>query len=214
MTTVWKIVGYDPGGNNSHGVAALLVVEGKPTQISFSTVQNAEAALQWFTTKGLPNAAGIDTLTVLSTGDSGWRPADRWLRSEYPEVRNSVVNSNFLQGAMALNGFAVIKSLQQICESILISETHPKVLYYRLSGYKYDYLTNRIDMNNNLTKWTGLTINTTNNHEWDAVISCYAVLEGMLGNWTYDLHRRPPAEGESLVELVGPSHYYWPNLIK
>ena len=211
MTTTWKIVGYDPGGNDTHGVAALLVADGQPIQLSFSTVRNAEAAVQWFTAEGIPRAAGIDTLTVLSTGDSGWRPADRWLRARYPEVQNSVVNPNYLQGAMALNGLAVMDSLRSACNSVLITETHPKVLYFCLSGLRYDYKANRDAMNTHISAWTGLTVDTANGHEWDAVVSCFAVFEGMLGRWPGDLHRLPKATGESLVQPVGPSHYYWPT---
>jgi len=47
-------------------------------------------------------AAGIDTLTVLSMGNSGWRAADRWLREQYPHVQNSVVNPNYLHYASAV----------------------------------------------------------------------------------------------------------------
>lgn len=206
-----KIVGYDPGGNDRHGVAALLVVDDQPVQLSFNTVRNAEAALHWFTLEGMPLAAGIDTLTVLSTGDSGWRPADRWLRGQYAGVRNSVVNPNYLQGSMALNGLAVMVSLRGVCNSVLISETHPKVLYFRLSGIQYDYEANQNAMNAHLTQWLGLGANTANDHEWDAAISCFAVLEGLAGRWPTDLHQLPTVPGESLVQPGGPSHYYWPS---
>jgi len=54
-----KIVGYDPGGNDRHGVAALIVNHGQPVSLSFTSVRNAEAALQWFTAGGIPLAAGI-----------------------------------------------------------------------------------------------------------------------------------------------------------
>jgi hypothetical protein len=94
MAVTGKITGYDPGGNDRHGVAALVVDDDRPVRLSFATVRNAEAALRWFTAEGIPLATGIDTLTVLSTGDSGWRPADRWLRQRYQQVQNSVVSPN------------------------------------------------------------------------------------------------------------------------
>jgi hypothetical protein len=211
MAVTGKITGYDPGGNDHHGVAALVVDNGRPVSLSFTTVRNAEAALRWFTAEGAPLAAGIDTLTVLSTGDSGWRPADRWLRQRYQQVQDSVVNPNYLQGAMALNGLAVMVSLRSASKSILISETHPKVLYFHLSGVRYAYAANQATMNVQLTPWVGLPANTANDHEWDAVVSCYAVLEGMLGRWPTDLHQLPPVNGESFVQPGGPSHYYWPS---
>lgn len=210
MCLTGKIIGYDPGGNDKHGVAALMIDKGCPIQISFATVRNAQAALDWFTVEETPLAAGIDTLTVLSTGDSGWRPADRWLRAKYPQVQNSVVNPNYLQGAMSLNGLAMIASLRGMSNSILISETHPKVLYYCLSGNQHNFQLNKATMNEQLTNWIGLNINTTNDHEWDATVSCFAVLEGILRHWTTDLHQLPTVAGEKLIHIGGPSRFYWP----
>ena len=206
-----KIVGYDPGGNGSHGVASLLVANNQPIQLSFKTVRNAEAALHWLALEGLPLAAGIDALTILSTGDSGWRPADRWLREQYPGVQNSVVSPNSLYGSMALNGLATMVSLRRACNDVVISETHPKVLYFRLSGIKYDYAARRNAMNAHLAQWLGVAANTATEHEWDASISCYAVFQGLAGRWATDLHKLPPGHGESLVQPGGPSHYYWPE---
>ena len=159
----------------------------------------------------MPFAVGIDTLTAFSTGDSGWRPADRWLQQRYRQVQDSVVNPNYLQGAMALNGLAVMVSLRNLNKEIVVSETHPKVLYFHLSGVRYAYSANLPAMNASLAQWLGVQANTANDHEWDAVLSCYAVLEGMSGRWPTDLHRLPPADGESLVQPGGSSHYYWPS---
>lgn len=210
MSITGKIVGYDPGGNDKHGVAALIVNNGYPTQLSFATARNAKAALNWFTVSGMPLAAGIDTLTSLATGDSGWRPADRWLRAQYPQVQNSVVNPNYLQGSMALNGLVVMLSLRSLCSRILITETHPKVLYFRLTNLRYDYGTNQVAMNAQLAQWLGLTATTANDHEWDAVVSCFAAFEGISGRWPMDLHQQPLLAGESLVHPGGPSYYFWP----
>ena len=211
MSITGKIVGYDPGGNDNHGVAALVVENGQPVELSFATVRTAQAALDWFTIGEMPLAVGVDALTVLSMGESGWRAADLWLRSEYPQVRNSVVSPNNLRGAMALNGLSVTYSLRGMCKSILISETHPKVLCFRITGGKYNYQRNQTAMNALLTEWIGLPTSTTNEHEWDAAVSCFAVLEGMSGRWPTDLHQLPTVAGEMLVQLGGPSHYYWPS---
>ena len=61
-----------------------------------------------------PDGIGVNTLTAWSTGRAGWRPADRWLRYRYPEVRNSVASPNSLFGSMALNGMSVLMSLRTI----------------------------------------------------------------------------------------------------
>jgi hypothetical protein len=71
MAFTGKIIGYDPGGNDNHGVASLIIDDGLPIKLSFATVRNAQAALEWFTIDEMPLAAGIDTLTVLSMSDSG-----------------------------------------------------------------------------------------------------------------------------------------------
>ena len=212
MRMTGKIGGYDPGGNGRHGVATLAVADGKPVKLTFDTVRTVDAALQWLTSEGTPLAVGIDTLTVLSTGESGLRPADRWLRTQYRQARLSVTSPNSLRGAMALNGLALMICLRAACNSILISETHPKVLYFELmkSKRRHNYRKHRIGMNRSLLRWIGLAAATRNDHEWDAVISCFAVFQGMSGRWPADLHRLPTAPGESLVEPSGPSHYYWP----
>jgi hypothetical protein len=210
MPITGKIIGYDPGGNDKHGVAALIVDSGRPVQLDFTTVHNAQAALDWFTIGEMPLAAGIDTLTVLCTGDGGWRPADRWLRRQYPQVQNSVVNPNYLQGSMALNGLAVMISLRGASKSVLVSETHPKVLYYYLSGLQYNYQINQFAMNAQLTQWIGLATDTVNDHEWDAILSCFAVMEGISGRWPTDLHQLPTLADEKLVQPGGASHYFWP----
>jgi hypothetical protein len=210
MPITGKIIGYDPGGKDKHGVAALIVDSGRPVQLTFATVRNARAALDWFTIGEMPLAAGIDTLTVLSMGDGGWRRADRWLRGKYPQVRNSVVNANHLQGSMALNGLAVMISLRGVTKNVLVSETHPKVLYYHLSGIKHNYQANQVAMNAQLTQWIGLATNTANDNEWDAVVSCFAVLNGISGRWPTDLHLLPTMVGEKLVHPGGASHYFWP----
>jgi hypothetical protein len=210
MSITGKIIGYDPGGNGKHGVAALVVDSGLPVRLTFSTVRNTQAALDWFTKEEMPFAAGIDALTVLSTGDSGWRPADRWLREQYPQVRNSVVNANYLQGSVALNGLAVMISLRDESKNVLVSETHPKVLYYHLSGLRHDYQASQVAMNDKLTQWIGLTANTANDDEWDAVLSCFAVLNGISGSWPTDLHQLSTGAGERLVHPGGASHYFWP----
>ena len=210
MALIEKIVGYDPGGNGNHGVASLIVSDGCPIELSFTTVRNAQAAMDWFEIGEIPAAAGIDTLTVLSMGDSGWRPADIWLRGKYPDVQNSIVNPNYLQGAMSLNGLAVMASLRSLSKSIMISETHPKVLYYHLTGIQYNYQIKQKLMNEQLSQWIGLSLSTGTDHEWDAAVSCFAVYEGISKRWTNDLHQLPTKADEKLVQIGGPSHYFWP----
>ena len=154
---------------------------------------------------------GIDTLTMLSTGDSGWRPADRWLRAQYPDVRNSVVNPNYLKGSMALSGLAVSHELRNEFTDIAIIETHPKVLYFELCGRRYSYEDDQLRMNRDLGTRLALTTNTKTDHEWDAAISAFAAFQSPTKRWTYGLHALPIANGESLVPIAGDTHFYWPT---
>lgn len=205
------IAGYDPGGNDRHGVACLTVHKSGPSEVAFDTVRNASAAITWFQTRGVLNAIGIDTLTLLSTGDSGWRPADRWLRNRYSGIRNSVINPNYLQGSMALSGLAVSYELRKSFPDLMVIETHPKVLYFELCGRRYNYSDDQQLMNRELGARLSLKANTQTDHEWDAVVSAFAAFKTLTKNWTRDLHALPVADGELLVPLVGDTCFHWPT---
>lgn len=106
-------LGYDPGGDGRHGVAALHTDERGTARAEAATVTTAEAAFGWLAARLPPDpnmrtAIGIDTLAVWSSGSAGWRPADEWLRGKYRRVRNSVAsgleshNPRLVQQAMYL----------------------------------------------------------------------------------------------------------------
>ncbi len=202
------IVGYDPGGNNSNGLALLTIIDNMATDIVIKTLDNAESILSQISNSDIIGL-GVDTLSCWCTGDSGWRPADIWLREKYPEVRNSVMSPNTLSGSMGVNGMSVLIEASRINKDIAISETHPKVLYYALTKRKYNYKTNCLDMDLFLSQEIGIPIKTNNDHEWDAVISAYALLNGLLGLWPRDLHELPANNGR-IVNPCGRTAYYWP----
>lgn len=207
------IAGYDPGGNGNHGVACLKVENNVPKVIKFTTVQNVNEAIRWLQSHKSLMAIGIDTLTILSTGRSGWRPADRWLRHKYPDVINSVVSPNSLHGSMTLSGLAVVHELRRAraFAQIAIIESHPKVLYYALCKRRYDFVNDADGMNERLGKWLSLPANTQSDHEWDAAISAYAAYRSLTKKWTHDLHALTVQDNESLVNIVGDTNFYWPE---
>ena len=211
MTNSGLIAGYDPGGNDRHGVACLTIANDVPTSIAFETVRNARSAIDWFLDHGTLIAIGIDTLTILSTGDSGWRPADLWLREKYPIAKNSVVNPNYLQGSMALSGLAIAHEMRNANPKITVVETHPKVLYYQQTGRRYRYSDDQQVMNRELGCWLTIPVNTQTDHEWDAVVSTLAAFQWVMKRWTRDLHALPTRDGESLVSLVGETQFCWPT---
>jgi len=207
------IVGYDPGGNGGHGVARLRVKSGRAVSAIAATLRTTEQAIRWITEGDPPKGLGIDTLTVWSTGSSGWRPADRYLREKYPAVKISILSPNWLFGAMAANGMAVIGALRGTWPSLVVSETHPKVLYYALTRDAYSYEADKMRMEMRLSKWLGLAapVTTQDDNDWDALVSAWAVFKGLTGEWPLDLHQLPTSPDERLIAPFGPSHYYWPK---
>ena len=168
------IAGHDPGGNDAHGLAIAKYENGVCTELVTRTEPNAEAVIQCLESKSGLLAIGVDTLVCWATGSAGWRPADKWLIEQYPDVANSVMNPNYLPGAMSINGMAVILSLRKKWPSLRVTETHPKVLYYALTGEGYDYAANQQEMNDELAEWLGCEVNPNNDHEFDAALSVYA----------------------------------------
>jgi hypothetical protein len=202
--------GYDPGGNGKHGLALLDTVRGKAISLETTTLATPEAVLQRLQDVDNLVGIGIDTLTCWSTGSSGWRPADRWLRMQYPEVRPSIVSPNGMYGSMGLNGMSVLCVLRSISPGLVITETHPKVLHWALRRSKYDYGEGHNEMDGALTVELGINVQTTNDHEWDAASSLLPLLRGYDEDWTQDLHQLPTAPTERIVQPCGETHYFWP----
>jgi len=204
-------LGYDPGGNNCHGLAELHVENGKATRLVTTTLDTVEKVVSHLENLPSLTALGVDTLTCWSTGPSGWRPADRWLRQRYPQVRNSVVSPNGLYGSMGLNGMAVLVVARRRFPGLLITETHPKVLYWEIAQKRYDFETDRQIMDETLAEQLGIAVAPQTEHEWDAAVSALAALRSAEGRWSNDLHKIETESNERLIEPCGPTHYSWPK---
>jgi hypothetical protein len=210
-------LGYDPGGDGRHGVAAIQTATGEAPRAEVATVATVEHAVAWLVER-LPRdprarvAIGIDTLTMWSTGSAGWRPADAWLRARYPAVVKSVAAPNSLFGSMPIGGLAALVSVRERRPNLIVSETHPKVLYFALAGTRYAFdATADSPMRVALRQWTGIDdLAPLDDHQWDALVSAWAVREGASGRWPLDLHDLPTRDGERLVRPCGPTHFYWP----
>lgn len=206
-------LGYDPGGNNAHGVATLVV---SPTGVVtsagthlFATAANAAAYFANALAQGDVGGIGVDTLTEWCLGRSGWRPADQWLRSTYPRVAGSVASPNGLRGSMCLNGLGVVNDLRVHSPGLVVSETHPKALYFAISGNKYYWPSSAHAMRTWLCRQlAGVQCVLNTEHEFDALLSAWACMQGVLGRWTQDLHTLPATT--TIVRPVGSTHYYWP----
>ena len=165
------MIGYDPGGNDKHGVAHATVHDGRILEVATETCRDLEAVMS-SVFKDTLLGIGIDTLTCRATGKSGSRPADRWLRRHYERRRNSVVPPNSLYGSMSLNGMALVVEARNQCGAVFVTETHPKLLYYELYGEPYDYSgRTRTLMDERLCALLGVSVAPRNSHEWDAAIS-------------------------------------------
>ena len=208
------VVGYDPGGNCKHGFATGTVREGALVSVSTKTLRHAEEVVASILDIETLLGLGIDTLTCWGTGHSGWRPADRWLRKQYPEVQQRILAPNGLYGAMSVNGMAVLVAVRRACPGIFITETHPKVLYHALfkQPYHFDGPT-KSEMSENLNQLLAVKENVApqNEHEWDAAISIHAVVNGLKGSWQRDLHALSTNCHERLVQPCGTTEYLWPE---
>jgi hypothetical protein len=205
------IVGYDPGGNDSHGLAERHFHDGKVTSLSMRTLRTVERVMERVESLSSLAALGVDTLTCWGTGISGWRPADRWLRNQYKSVQGSVMTPNSLFGSMGLNGMAVLIVARTRFPEAVITETHPKVLCWCLSAQKHSYPGIAGAMDATLCQILGIEVASATEHEWDAAVSAFAALEGYLGRWQRDLHALPAGEGERLIRPCGDTHYFWPE---
>lgn len=206
------VVGYDPGGNGRHGLAQATLRGGDIVSVTTKTVTNVEDVVASLLKIEEPLGLGIDTLTCWSTGDSGWRPADCWLRGRYREVRPAIVAPNALFGAMSVNGMALLVAVREAFPHIFVTETHPKVLYYALFNQRYDYNDpNTSVMNTRLSRLLAADVAPRNEHEWDAAISILPVVRGLQRRWRRDLHALPTTSGERLVQPCGRTAYMWPE---
>jgi len=211
MEITGTIMGYDPGGNSNHGIAFFSFSNGKLISHDIYTLATAQEVIEQSKNYNDILAIGIDTLTCWSTGHSRWRPADRWLRNKYHAISQSIASSNSLYGSMGINGMSVLISMREDNPVINITETHPKVLYHALTNEPYDYNNNHIVMDNLLSNRLKTTITTRNDHEWDAAISVYAAINGMLEIWRTDLHQISSSQDEKLITPCGKTNYWWPQ---
>lgn len=142
------ILGYDPGGNDKHGVAVLEVAPEKqrwratslPLLTECQTVHQVIDLVEKTLRDCALIACGIDTLTAWSSSESGWRPADKLLRTCYHRAKNSVDNPNHINGSMSLNGALVLHWLSQRADKGgMITEAHPKVCYYAIRNVRHPW---------------------------------------------------------------------------
>lgn len=218
------LLGYDPGGEQAHGVALAEVVHSDGRWcvqglhlLTASSVGEVVVWVEGQTQGGRLLAVGLDTLTEWNSGPGGWRPADFWLRRTYPAVRLSVTPPNALFGAMAINGAAFLHLLaprfQQ--DGTQVTEAHPKVLHHALTGRKHAWAQDRGLMTAWLLEALGASPDSVDfghdDHAFDAALSLLPALRGLNGDWTLDLHTLHDPKTGAPVRFAGSTHYWWPT---
>lgn len=217
------VVGYDPGGADAHGVAVLEVREEdsrwQPNILHVKESKTLEAAVSYVEEScqgGRIVAAGIDTLTEWNSGPSGWRGADLWLRKTYPLVAKSVVAPNSIFGSMAINGAAFLTLLGPRLRSdvTMVTEVHPKVCYFALTGGKHAWVQDDPQMWDWLIAELDLEAPDCiggRDHHFDAGMAALAALRGLNGDWRRDLHSASAGDNKGRVRLFVDTHYWWPG---
>jgi hypothetical protein len=196
-------LGFDPGGKDGFG-AALLAGE----RVETITISSVGEAVEWTASlcgDEAPLSAGIDSVLYWSDGPSGWRPVDKLLRSVYPAAAASVISPNGLYGSMAIGCMALALRLRERRPSVILNETHPKLLVPALGGTRYADASPAAAI-----MWFGahaeLDISAiAGGHELDALISAWATREGISKGWV-DL----VGDDLSLIRPAGPVRYLWP----
>jgi hypothetical protein len=199
-------LGFDPGGRRKFGVALL-----QGENASASTCSGVGEAVSWALNecrKTKPVAAGIDTLLHWSTDNGGMRNADRWLRDTYPKARSSVMCPNSLYGAMPVGGMGLALELRRHLPNIRLNETHPKLLFYAISGKRYRPadLAGAVEW---FANYSSLTIigDISNDDQFDALLSAWATREGYADGWQ-DL---VSPDVNDQIFPVGEVNYLWPR---
>lgn len=197
---VW--IGVDPGGRNKFGVAALSA-DGAMEAERFSC---ARQAVGWVADLNVAvRGVGVDAPLWWSSGESGARHADRWLREGYPEARNSVMLINSIFGGVLIQGFLFAAELRQRFPDLPVTEAHPKLLMHARKQ-EFEELAGDFGL---MVK--SKLVHETNDDRRDAVIAALAAREGFSGNWTHDLADLRPLCGEQAApdRALSPVSYWW-----
>ena len=133
-------------------------------------------------------------------------------------MANSVMRPNSIRGSMIANGIAVARLLRGKYPGINVTETHPTVVDYHLSGYGVrTWAVSSATMSADLLAMLGApaltvvgNVAASGGHAWAALLSAVAAWYGHTGVWTTDLHAIPAGPGVSIVDAIGGTHYYWP----
>ena len=201
-------LGYDPGGNGTHGVAAIEVSsQGILTAAPVcDVVRDAEEAWSWLSQHKNASALGVDTL--LAWSPSGGRAGDDALRRAYRKFPRTVISQNSLYSSMTLNGVIVARRAAE--SGLPLFESHPKLLVKTrllpdtatssmLSAYHY--------ATRDCATATAKSAKRADDMA-DAVVAAWCAAQGFSRRWTIDLFDIP---GDNLEPVAEGVAYPWPE---
>ena len=192
-------IGVDPGGKDKFGVAVLQ----SNGSVYTCCVSCADEAIKVIRELGKtePAGVGVDAPLWWSSGISGSRHVDRWLRATYGLSGGQVQEPNSLRGAALVQGAMFVKCVRQLFPGVPVTETHPKALLVALGMTDSDSFRSHFLIQANAIK--------ESEHERDAVISAVAAREGFEERWTNDLSVcRHESEQDPSEFWLAPIHYY------
>jgi predicted nuclease with RNAse H fold len=195
-------IGADPGGKSNFGLAILKSDDSAHT----SCVDCADEAIQVVLqhVNSTPAGVGVDSPLWWSSGRSGDRLADMWLREKYGFSGGQVQTANSLRGAALVQGAMFVQRMREHFPNIGVTETHPKAVYKALGMKNWAAFIERFSLT--------VEVRTEQAHERDAVISAVAAREGFEHRWPRDLGKsRHASEQDPSTFWLAPVHYFWPN---
>jgi predicted nuclease with RNAse H fold len=199
---IW--LGADPGGAYSFGVAILQ----ENGTFDTATVSYVDEAINWLQQE--PSGAAIDAPLWWSSGQSGDRKADKFLRRRYRIAAGTVQAANSLRGAVLVQGVMLAIRLRDRFPSLPITEAHPKALLRALGlneANSWPKLAERFGLK-------GESPETAD--ERDGLLGAVAAREGFLGRWPHNLASdRFPEEQDPEDPAKGPHApivYWWPDV--
>lgn len=199
-------LGYDPGGRNSHGVAAAYIMpDGTFKKVPVMDVlESAKDVRDWVVGFSDVAAVGIDTLLAWSL--TGSRQCDEVLRKSYPEHTQSIIAQNSLYSSMTLNGAMIAKECSDL--GLPIVESHPKLLIKtNVAGDPEGHvILGRYHSTCSLPA-TSKKDAKRNDDKADALVAAWCASRWYFKRWTENLFAGEVGE---LVFPAGDAEYPWP----
>lgn len=198
---VW--IGADPGGKSNFGIA-ILRSNGEAYTCCVDCADEAVETVRNEVGNTRPSGVGIDAPLWWSSGPSGGRQVDGWLRSMYGLSGGQVQPPNALRGAALVQGVMLVQRIREQFPGLPVTETHPKALLVALEMEEEDAFFQHFHVR---PETDGIS-----EHERDALISAVAARQGLKRCWKEDLSKyRFCTEQDPSDYWLHPVHYFWPH---